>query len=97
MVHLEIKAAITPSKRLEFYQTVLSFINDIQDTNGYLCFTQKNGTDFNIKISWKNQNCLDSFLKSNQYKAFHGAIITLSTKNNIDIVSGNLKKSKKVN
>jgi hypothetical protein len=97
MVYLEIKAEISLTKHLEFYQTVLSFINDIQDTDGYLCFTQKNGNDFKMKISWENRNCLDRFLKTNKYKFFHGAIITLSTQNSIDIILENPEKNEKIN
>ncbi len=97
MVYLEIKAEISLTKQLEFYQTVLSFINEIQDNEGYLGFTQKYGNEFQIKISWKSRKALDIFMKSDQYKFFHGAIITLSTQNSIDIISGNPKKNEKVN
>ena len=97
MIYLEIKAEISLTKHLEFYQTVLSFINEIQDIDGYKGFTKNNGNDFKMKISWENRNYLDNFMKTDQYKFFHGAILTLSTQNSIDIISENPKKNEKVN
>lgn len=78
MVILEISADISQSKMLEFNQSKLLFIDKLQSIDGYSGFTEKTGNTFVIKINWNNRKSLNNFMKSESYRIFHGAIITLS-------------------
>lgn len=89
MVILEIVADIKPNKSLEFRQSKLAFINQMQDFQGYLGFREKPGIPFSMNISWKSQKSLEKFFKSEHYKVFHGAIITLSENHNCQIIKSN--------
>lgn len=86
MVILEIIADIKSNKSLEFNQSKLTFINELQNFHGYLGFREKPGFPFSMNISWENQKLLENFLKSEHYRVFHGAIITLSNSSKIQIV-----------
>jgi hypothetical protein len=77
MTCLEIKALIRSSKLREFNQSKLAFIDKLQQTNGYIGFTEKQGDYFQIEISWEARKSLDKFIKSEYYRIFRGAIITL--------------------
>lgn len=81
MICLEINAEILLSKLQEFNQSKLSFINSLQKFTGYIGFTEKPGQNFHIQINWKNRESLDEFINTEQYRVFHGAIITLSKTN----------------
>jgi len=85
MVFLEIIADIERNKMLEFNQSKMTFINDLQTLVGYVGFTELPGKSFDIKISWENKKSLDSFMKSELYKVFRGAVITLSKNNDTTI------------
>lgn len=85
MVYLQINATILETKQYEFSQSKLTFINDLQPINGYNGFTEKEGKKYQIKIAWKTRKNLDNFLKSEVYKFFHGALITLSETNETQI------------
>lgn len=89
MVFLEISATITTSKLHEFNQSKMTFIDHLQSMDGYKGFTEKPDLVFNIKIGWTNQKLLNLFLKSENYRVFHGAIITLSKKSTIKIKTEN--------
>jgi len=86
MVVLDIVAEIKPNKSIEFNQSKLNFFNELQNFEGYIGFKEKSGSPFSIHISWKNQKSLDRFIKSEHYRVFHGAIITLSNSNKIEII-----------
>ena len=85
MIYLEIKAEILINKLLEFNQSKMAFIENLQNTEGYLGFTEKPGDTFQMKISWDNQESHDKFIMSENYRVFNGAIITLSRTNSIRI------------
>ena len=85
MIYLEIKAVILINKLLEFNQSKMAFIENFQNTEGYLGFTEKPGDTFQMKISWNSRKSLDKFIKSEYYRIFRGAIITLSETNSIRI------------
>ena len=97
MVYLELSAGILPTKLLEFNQSKLSFINGLHTIKGYSGFTEKRSLDFNMQIAWQNKGSLEDFLSTEHYRFFRGAIITLSSKNEIKIVPENLKKNEEVN
>lgn len=78
MIYLEIKASILPNKKLEFSQSKLSFVHDIQQLEGYETFKEHHGKEYQIIIHWKTKKSLDRFMKSESYRFFHGAIIALS-------------------
>ena len=78
MIYLEIVAVILINKLVEFNQSKMDFINNLQNAEGYLGFTENQGNKFQIKISWKSRKALDTFMKSEHYRIFNGAIITLS-------------------
>mgnify|MGYP002639835565 CR=1 FL=1 len=85
MTKLEIIAAVSMGKMVEFNQSKIYFIEGIQKFVGYMGFTEKQGNTFQILISWKDRKSLDLFLESDLYRIFHGAIITLSKRNSIKI------------
>ena len=93
MICLEIKAEILFNKLHEFNQSKMAFIEKLQNTEGYLGFTEKPGDTFQIKISWKSKRLLDKFIKSEQYRIFRGAIITLSHTNGIGITMERKKEN----
>ena len=78
MVTLEISADISQSKMLEFNQSKLLFIDKLQSMDGYSGFKEKTGNTFMMKINWTNRKSLNNFMKSENYRIFRGAIITLS-------------------
>ncbi len=86
MVFLEIEAEILTHKHFEFSQSKLAFISDIQKAPGYLNFFEKHGTQFKMRITWENYKSLSNFLKTEQYKFFHGAIITLGNSYHVNII-----------
>ena len=85
MICSEIRAEILTNKLHEFNQSKMVFIENLQNTEGYLGFTEKPGDAFQMKISWKSRRLLDKFIKSEHYRVFRGAIITLSHTNSIEI------------
>ena len=86
MEYLEIKADISQQKLNEFNQSKLFFIESLQKIEGYQGFKEKPGVAFEMRIGWASHLSLIRFLKSECYRFFHGAIITLSDSNNIEIV-----------
>ena len=78
MICLEIVAEILINKLMEFNQSKMKFIDNLLNTERYLGFTEKQGNEFQIKISWKSREALDIFMKSEHYRIFNGAINTLS-------------------
>ena len=97
MVYLELSAEILPTKLHEFNQSKLSFINGLHTIKGYSGFTEKRSLDLNMQISWQNKSCLEDFMSTEHFRFFRGAIITLSSKNEIKIIPKNLKKNEEVN
>lgn len=87
MIYLEVSATISPHKLFEFNQSKMVFINNLQKTDGYNGFTEKPGNKFQMKICWNSRKCLDAFMKSELYCVFHGAVITLSQSNRIQILN----------
>ena len=80
MIQFEIQANITPSKLVEFNQSKMSFILDVMKMKGYAGFTEKQADHFWMIINWDTNDNLNDFLKSDSYKFFHGAVITLGKK-----------------
>jgi hypothetical protein len=78
MISLEICASIAASKMLEFNQSKLIFINRLQNFDGYAGFREKAGNKFVMQIDWESRKTMNAFLNSEDYRFFHGAIITLS-------------------
>ena len=85
MICLEIVAGILYNKLLEFNQSKMLFVRNLQNSDGYIGFTEKQGDSFHMKISWKSRKALDVFMRSEYYRVFNGAIITLSKENNTRI------------
>ena len=90
MICLEIVAVILNNKLLEFNQSKMLFIKNLQNSDGYIGFTEKQGDSFHMKISWKSRKVLDLFMRSEYYRVFNGAIITLSQTNDVNIVKKEL-------
>ena len=86
MISLEICATIAKNKMHEFNQSKLIFINRLQDMEGYSGFKEKTGNKFVMQINWESKDKLDAFLKSEDYRFFQGAIITLSEKHKTHLV-----------
>ncbi len=97
MIYLVLNAEILPAKLLEFNQSKLTFIDGLHGIKGYSGFTEKRCLDLNMQIAWQNKGSLEDFLSTEHYRFFRGAIITLSSKNEIKIVPENLKKDEEVN
>jgi len=97
MVYLELSAEILPTKLHEFNQSKLTFIDGLHGIKGYSGFTEKRCLDLNMQIAWQNKGSLEDFLSTEHYRFFRGAIITLSSKNEIKIVPENLKNNEEVN
>lgn len=89
MEKLEISASIPREKLTEFNQSKLSFLENIQDFEGYHGYSESPGPDFNISINWKDRGNLDAFMKSELYHFFHGAILILGNIHKIIINSDN--------
>ncbi|NOR87032.1 MAG: hypothetical protein GQ527_05435 [Bacteroidales bacterium] len=87
MIFLEIKAKIHASKLLEFSQAKLDFIYNFQSANGFINFIEKPGNEFHIQISWENQQCLSVFIESEKFHFFKGALLALSNKNSISVIT----------
>lgn len=83
---LEIKASISIHKRLEFSQSLLTFINDIKNCNGLVSFREQPSKDFNIQLVWADHDTLNEFQQTDIYRLFIGAIITLSSKYETNII-----------
>ena len=92
MACLEIVAVIRTNKLREFNQSKMSFVDKLQNAEGYLGFIEKQGKEFQIKISWKSQKASDVFMKSEYYRIFNGAIITLSETHSTRIFKENSKQ-----
>lgn len=86
MVYLDLKADFLPQKLNEFNQSKISFIENIQKMEGYSGFKEKPGSMFKMKIGWENMKLLKHFMETEEYKFFHGAIVTLSKSNSIEII-----------
>jgi hypothetical protein len=89
MISLEICATIATSKMLEFNQSKLIFIDRLQNFEGYAGFKEKAGEKFVMQIDWESRKTMDAFVDSEDYRFFHGAIITLSKKFNTHIIDDN--------
>lgn len=87
MTCLEINATISTNKMFEFNQTKRTFIDQIQKVDGYNGFTEKPGRKFQMKITMKSKKALNALMKSESYKVFHGALITLSLIHNSTILT----------
>jgi hypothetical protein len=88
MVYLKIVAAIPSKKMIEFSQTKMAFLQDLQGLEGYGGFTEKHSLlDYQLMIEWKDKNCLKQFQESDIYNFFHGAIVTLGSIKSITILS----------
>ena len=85
MVLLEIKADIRSNKKLEFSQSKLVFISDLQKVSGYMDFKEQRGDQFQIIISWADQQSLNDFLGSEVFSFFRGAIVTLGSPDSLII------------
>ena len=85
MIYLEVTAKIFPYKMFEFDQSKIVFIGHLQSAEGYIDFTEKTGNKFQIKIAWRSKKFIDAFMRSEFYRVFHGAVITLSQSYNIQI------------
>jgi hypothetical protein len=85
MEYLEIAASISMQKLNEFNQSKLYFIEHVGKFEGYNGFVEKPGRNFNMRIGWNDHDSLVAFMKSEPYKFFHGAMITLSENNSIRI------------
>lgn len=92
MICLEIVAVILINKLVEFNQSKMIFIENLQNTEGYIGFTEKQVNSFQMKISWKSRKALEIFTRSEYYRVFNGAIITLSKENNTRIFKENKKQ-----
>lgn len=91
-VILKLEAEINASKRLEFSQSLMSFINDLPSCPGFINFKEKQGTLFNIQLSWSNSTQLQEFQSSDVYRVFMGAIITLSTHHQTQVFDDKLEE-----
>lgn len=87
MICLEIIATIALHKMLEFNQSKMIFIDRLQEVDGYQGFTEKAGDKFMMKINWESKKELDIFLKSENYRVFRGALITLSESHNTRFIN----------
>jgi|GEM_PF-5950493 len=87
MIFLDIKAEIPNNKLLEFSQVKLAFIHDFQAANGFISFLEKPGFGYQIQISWKNQQCLTSFMTSQKFHFFKGALAALSKNKQISVLT----------
>ena len=87
MIYLEVSATISPNKLIEFNQSKMVFINNLQKSDGYNGFTEKPGNKFQMKIYWDSRKSLDAFMKSELYGIFHGALIALSQQNSAQILN----------
>ena len=87
MIFLEIKAEIPDNKLLEFSQVKLAFIHDFQTANGFISFMEKPGFGYQIQISWKDQQCLNAFMTSQQFHYFKGALMALSKSKQISVMA----------
>lgn len=76
---LEITASISIHKRLEFSQSLLTFIEEIKNCKGFVSFREQPSKDFQIQLVWADRNTLMEFQKTEIYRLFIGAIITLSS------------------
>ncbi len=85
MALLEIKAGIRSNKQLEFSQSKLAFISELQKASGYLDFKEQRGEQFHIIISWADQQSLNDFLGSEVFSFFRGAIVTLGSPDSLII------------
>ena len=94
MISLEISATIAASKLLEFNQSKLIFIDHLQNFEGYVGFKEKAGKNFIMQIDWESRKTMNAFLDSEDYRFFHGAIITLSKSNSIKISSDSPQKDR---
>ena len=87
MEHLEISASIRIEKQKEFNQSKLSFLDDLQQFEGFNGYSENPGPDFQLTLYWDHRSNLEIFLQSELYQIFHGAIITLGRINEILIKS----------
>jgi hypothetical protein len=74
---VDIQATITEVKLNEFNQSKLVFLEGLEDVEGYIGYTESPGEKYSISIEWKSRPQLDSFLKSELFHFFKGAIHTL--------------------
>lgn len=74
---VDIQANITMVKLNEFNQSKLVFLEGLKDVEGYIGYTESLGEKYCISIEWKSRPQLDSFLKSELFHFFRGAIHTL--------------------
>ena len=87
MENIDIRAKIPYLKLQEFKQSKLSFLEELEGVDGYIGYTESPGEDYNIVIEWKSRQQLDSFLDSELYYFFRGAIQTLGEVSKITVQS----------
>ena len=85
MVALRLEAEINESKRLEFSQSLMSFIKDLSSCHGFISFKEQSETHFAIELIWSDSILLQEFQSKDIYRVFIGAIITLSSSYNSEI------------
>jgi hypothetical protein len=93
MISLEICATIATSKMREFNQSKLTFIDRLQNFEGYSGFREKAGEKFVMQIDWESRKTMHTFLDSEDYRFFHGAIITLSENHKTHLIDKKKSKS----
>jgi hypothetical protein len=87
---VDIQAIIDEGKALEFSQSKLVFLEELQGIDGYLGYTENPGTNFHLSIVWESRQKLDFFMKSELFRFFRGAIITLGQGIEVTIKSQSL-------
>ena len=89
-VVLKLEAEISASKRIEFSQSFMSFINELPSCPGFISFKEQPGTHFAIDLLWSNSTFLQEFQNRDMYRVFMGAIITLSSSYKSQILESNI-------
>lgn len=89
---LEIKALISHSKLLEFSQSKMTFLHDLQQVEGFEMFTERQGKEYCINIFWMSRSSMDEFITSETYRFFHGALIALSREHSVSVNVSDAKK-----
>ncbi len=87
MEQLEIFASIRKEKLPEFNQSKLTFLEGLRKIDGYDGYAENPGADYHLCINWNNRSKLESFLSSELYCFFHGAIMTLGSVKKVQINS----------
>jgi quinol monooxygenase YgiN len=84
---VDIQATIAENKLLEFNQSKQAFLESLQQADGYIAYTEKPGCQYGLSIEWESRKQLDSFLNSELFQFFNGAIITLGHLKSVTVKS----------